>query len=42
MAMLSSVTVSIGEDKRGVFSEIRLVTGESSVTSEAAKPKVVR
>lgn len=42
MAMLSSVTVSIGEDNNGVFSEIRFVTGESMVTSEAAKPKVVR
>lgn len=38
MAMFSSVTVSMGEDRRGVLREMRLVTGESRVASEAAKP----
>lgn len=38
MAMLCSVTVSMGEERRGVLREIRLVTGESRVTSLAEKP----
>ncbi len=38
IAIWSSVTVSMGEERSGVLREIRLVTGESSVTSEAAKP----
>ena len=38
IAMECSVTVSIGEERRGVLREMRLVTGESRVTSEAAKP----
>ena len=38
IAIWSSVTVSIGEDNRGVFKAMRLVTGDSRVTSEAAKP----
>lgn len=32
------MTVSIGEDTRGVFREIRLVTGVSRPTSEAENP----
>ena len=38
MAIECSVTVSMGEDTRGVLSEIRLVTGVSRATSDAAKP----
>ena len=38
MAIECSVTVSMGEERRGVLSEMRLVTGESRVTSDAAKP----
>lgn len=38
MAIECSVTVSIGEETRGVLREIRLVMGVSSVTSDAAKP----
>lgn len=38
MAMLCSVTVSIGDERRGVLREMRLVTGESRVTSLAEKP----
>jgi len=38
MAMLCSVTVSMGEETKGVLREIRFVTGESRVTSEAGKP----
>ena len=39
IAIECSVTVSIGEERRGVFSEIRFVTGVSRATSEAGKPK---
>lgn len=38
IAIECSVTVSIGEETRGVLREIRFVTGVSSATSEAAKP----
>lgn len=38
MAILSSVTVSMGEDRSGVLREILFVIGESRVTEEAAKP----
>ncbi|KAL2864192.1 uncharacterized protein BJX67DRAFT_361898 [Aspergillus lucknowensis] len=38
MAMLCSVTVSMGEDRRGAFNVTRFVTGVSRVTSEAGKP----
>lgn len=38
IAMECSVTVSMGEDKRGVFRVIRFVTGVSRATSEAGKP----
>jgi glucose-6-phosphate dehydrogenase assembly protein OpcA len=40
MAMLCSVTVSMGEERRGVLREMRLVTGESRVTSLAEKPEL--
>lgn len=39
MAMECSVTVSMGDDSRGVFNDILLVTGVSSATSEAGKPR---
>ena len=38
MAMLCSVTVSMGEETKGVLRVMRFVTGESRVTSEAGKP----
>lgn len=38
MAMECSVTVSMGEDRNGVFMEIRFVTGVSNETAEAGKP----
>ena len=38
MAMECSVTVSIGEETRGVLREIRLVTGVSRATSAAENP----
>lgn len=40
IAIECSVTVSMGEDTRGDFREIRFVTGLSSATSEAAKPGI--
>lgn len=38
MAIECSVTVSMGEETRGVFKVIFRVMGVSRVTSEAAKP----
>ena len=38
IAIECSVTVSMGEETRGVLRVIRLVTGVSRATSEAAKP----
>jgi len=38
IAMLCSVTVSMGDEMKGVFRAIRLVTGVSKETSEAGKP----
>lgn len=38
MAMECSVTVSMGEEMKGVLREMRLVTGVSSVTALAGKP----
>lgn len=40
IAILSSVTVSIGEERSGVLREILFVTGESRVTEEAGKPSM--
>ena len=34
------MTVSMGEETRGVLRVIRLVTGVSKATSEAAKPRI--
>ena len=39
IAIECSVTVSIGEETRGVLRVIRLVTGVSRATVEAAKPE---
>lgn len=38
IAIECSVTVSMGEDRSGAFSEMRLVTGVSRETSDAGKP----
>lgn len=40
IAMECSVTVSMGDETRGVLREIRFVTGVSKDTFEAAKPSV--
>ena len=40
IAIECSVTVSIGEETKGVLRAILLVTGVSKATSEAAKPAV--
>lgn len=42
MAMLCSVTVSIGDETNGVLRLIRLVMGESRVTSLAGNPDTFR
>lgn len=41
IAMLCSVTVSMGEETKGVFREMRFVIGVSRATSAAAKPVAV-
>ena len=40
IAIECSVTVSMGDETRGVLRLIRLVTGASRATSEAAKPSI--
>ena len=42
IAIECSVTVSMGEETRGVLREMRLVTGVSKATSDAAKPGMRR
>ena len=42
IAIECSVTVSMGEETKGVLREIRLVTGVSKATSDAAKPGMRR
>lgn len=41
MAMLCSVTVSMGDETKGVLSEMRFVMGVSRATSAAGKPASV-
>lgn len=38
IAIACSVTVSMGEESRGAFKEMRFVTGDSSETSDAENP----